>query len=138
AGVDATTPGGLAQAEQALRGRARLGAGRGRAGPVLEIGDTRHQRLLAEEPGERADAAVELELGQGAGDVFRMAESDDAPGHRMTDLVHARADRGLDRAAALRVRETLPAAPDLHTESLGLVFRRCPTRQALIRSGRSM
>ena len=47
--VHAAAPGGLAQAHETLCGGLGFGAAGRRAGAVFEIGNARHQRLLAKQ-----------------------------------------------------------------------------------------
>src|ERR1700742_4540079 len=111
--VHAAAPGGLTQTEEPARRGLRLGAGRCGAGAIFEMGHARLQRLLTEKAGKSADTPIELEIGQGMGDVGGMTKCDHAAGERVTHFVNTRADRRLDMIATLGVGETLPTTPGL-------------------------
>src|SRR5262245_65455623 len=101
--VHAAPPCSLAQAEKTLRRSLGLGAARRRARAVLEIGDMRDQRRLAEEPAERADATIQLQVGERVCNVCGMTESNNTAGHRMPNFIKARTDRSLDESDDLSV-----------------------------------
>src|SRR5262249_61445359 len=101
--VHAAPPCSLAQAEKTLRRSLGLGAARRRARAVLEIGDMRDQRRLAEEPTECADVTIQLQVGERVCNVCRMTESNKTAGHRMTNFFYSRSARRLDVLAALLV-----------------------------------
>src|SRR6185437_2882540 len=90
------------------------------ASAVLKIGNTRNQRLPAEQAGEGTDAAIELEIGERVGDVARMTEGNDPTGHRVAHFVDARTNRSLYVIAALCVGKPLPATPRLNHEKYPL------------------
>ena len=85
---------------QPLRGGLGVGAAGRRAGAVFEIGDARDQRLAAEQPGEGADVAVELQVGDRIGHIAGVAERDHPAGQCMANLVDPGADRRFDVIAA--------------------------------------
>src|SRR4029450_2329494 len=111
--VHTTAPGGLTQAYQPLRRRLGFRAGRRRACAIFEISDTRHQWLLAEEPGESV-AIVQVQIGKRIGHVGRMAECNDATRHGVSDFVDSGTDRRFDMFAALRIGKAFPVTPSLH------------------------
>src|SRR5665213_409325 len=113
-------PSGLSQAHQPLRGGFGVGAARSGAGAVFEIGHARHQRLRAEQPGDRADPAVELQLGDRIGDIAGMSKSHDAAGRSVADLINPGSYRRLDMIAARHIWKPFPTAPTLH-------HRKCST-----------
>jgi hypothetical protein len=86
---------------------------RRRACAIFEISHTRHQWLLAEEPGERV-AIVEFQIGERIRHVGRMAKRNDPTRHGVSDFVDSGTDRRFDMFAALRIGKTFPVTPSLH------------------------
>jgi hypothetical protein len=85
-----------------LRRRLCFRTGRRRARAIFEISDTRHQWLLAEEPGECV-AIVQVQIGKRIGHVGGMAECNDPTRHGVPDFVDSGTDRRFDMFAALRI-----------------------------------
>ena len=112
--VHAPAPGSLTQADQPLRGGLGLGAAGCRACAIFEVGDTRPERLLAEEPAECSSAAVQFQVSERFGYVACMTERNNPASHCMTDFVNSGTDGRFDMSAALCIGKSLPATPSLH------------------------
>src|SRR5262249_23399280 len=132
-------PRGLPKANQALCGGFCFGTCGRRACAIFEISDTRHQRLLAEEPAECADI-FQFQIGERIGHIRSVAKCNSPTSHCMADFIDSGANWRFDMFAALCIGKSFPVAPSLHHEkSLNILQIRGPrTRQVIMGSVTSM